>query len=398
MADQFLMAELIRRATRFLHVTTRRVDIDELRFRPQEKTQNIDIELSQALECDLAPKLQKMRLRNPEKFESEFPSLLWREKRMLEEKLFMEKEEKAAKDKQKSRIEMRKRKKKRSHVVHEKMMAILADRERELNEIDKSNQDFRKTIELRVARLKEFEQKRYEDVILMQAKTKAREQRVAARVAQEDSSTRKERAIKSREMFETANKALNAQVNKIMVSSGTLEPVDGCISKEVNLGQRGGLKVSKYLEASTCNEIIELNLSWCELGFTGFSKIVPKLANLENLKQLRLRGNSLGDEAIGIFAKMLQTTKPQTLSSIDLSANNIGNKGAQALAHLIAKGEPCFQTLNLSHNLLRHKGLIAIIQSSFACPKLQLVDLRANRPDPKKMARYRACIPPAVQI
>ncbi|MGC0371452.1 MAG: hypothetical protein DGJ47_000141 [Rickettsiaceae bacterium] len=111
----------------------------------------------------------------------------------------------------------------------------------------------------------------------------------------------------------------------------------------------------------------ELSLSANQIGDEGAIALAENLKkhNLQ-LKALNLSGNQIGDEGVAALTKNLQH---QRLKILGLSNNQIGDEGAVALANYL-KEHPALRILNLHINQIGDEGAVALANSLKENPEL----------------------------
>lgn len=118
-----------------------------------------------------------------------------------------------------------------------------------------------------------------------------------------------------------------------------------CVKTNINIDE-----LVKFLQRNTY--ITCLGLICCEIKAKG----IEKLANLpQNITSLNLSWDDIGAEGAEALTKNL----PQNITSLYLSGNNIGDEGAKALAKNLRQN---ITSLDLSGNNIRTEGVAALAQ------------------------------------
>ena len=82
----------------------------------------------------------------------------------------------------------------------------------------------------------------------------------------------------------------------------------------------------KMTELISCPRLQGLDLSYNEIGDKGAIELADGLKDCKSLQSLNLKGNKIGDEgSIGLADKLKDC---KSLQSLDLVGNNIGDEGA----------------------------------------------------------------------
>lgn len=111
--------------------------------------------------------------------------------------------------------------------------------------------------------------------------------------------------------------------------------------------------------------------------------LAPSIARMQNLRELNLNGNSMGESGITQFASLLAQLENfpgmPNLQSLNLANNLKGleESGLQALTYFLAS-TPNLQELNLGNNDLGER-LVLLIDTIASLPKLQKLNLHSNQ-------------------
>lgn len=135
------------------------------------------------------------------------------------------------------------------------------------------------------------------------------------------------------------------------------------------LGCRGARQLSEALAVNTV--LTELDLSHNFLPADAAGYLAEALLENQSLAALRLDGNSL--QARGL-EKLIELKGNRSLTSLQLSDNEIGPDGAEFLEELLQDNESLVQ-LDLSHNSLRGTSMAALakgLQRNFTLTSLSV--------------------------
>ncbi|GBG35039.1 Protein kinase, putative, partial [Hondaea fermentalgiana] len=94
-----------------------------------------------------------------------------------------------------------------------------------------------------------------------------------------------------------------------------------------------------------------------DIGDKGATALANALASYETLQTLNLGGNKIGDEGTTALANALASY--ESLQTLNLGGNNIGDEGAMALANALANNES-LHTLHLGGNNIGDEGAMAL--------------------------------------
>ena len=81
---------------------------------------------------------------------------------------------------------------------------------------------------------------------------------------------------------------------------------------------------------------------------------------LSKIDTIDLSGNNIGDKGIKVLAKTLENNK--TIHTIDLFNNNIGVEGIKVLAKTLENNKT-IHTINLSYNSIGDEGIKALAKA-----------------------------------
>jgi Ran GTPase-activating protein (RanGAP) involved in mRNA processing and transport len=121
----------------------------------------------------------------------------------------------------------------------------------------------------------------------------------------------------------------------------------------------------------------ELSLSECYMGSVGARHLADGLSSKNSVVEtLNLSFNQLGDEEVGIFARMLLAN--QNLKSLHLYSNNIGDAGALELA-VVLRQNNTLDYLDLETNQIGSDGASALADALVVNNALKDLYLLFNR-------------------
>jgi hypothetical protein len=120
----------------------------------------------------------------------------------------------------------------------------------------------------------------------------------------------------------------------------------------------------------------ELSLEHCYMGPAGARHLADGLSSKNSVvEKVDLPGNQLGDEEVGIFARLLLAN--QNLKSLDLRVNNIGDAGALELAFALRQNST-LELLDLDSNQIGSNGARALADALVMNDALKDLDLLDN--------------------
>ena len=123
-------------------------------------------------------------------------------------------------------------------------------------------------------------------------------------------------------------------------------------------------------------DLIHLNLSSTGLGDDGTKTIVESLGKTaESLEVLNLAGNEIKKAAkqLADFLKI-----KDSLVQIRLEENELGNRGAKAIAEALHEGHEKLEEVDLSMNEIEDEGALAIVKSLKDKKNLKSIVLKDN--------------------
>eukprot|EP00744_Colponema_vietnamica_P002944 GILI01004567.1.p1 GENE.GILI01004567.1~~GILI01004567.1.p1 ORF type:complete len:438 (+),score=130.07 GILI01004567.1:129-1442(+) len=119
-----------------------------------------------------------------------------------------------------------------------------------------------------------------------------------------------------------------------------------------------------------------LNLANMHLGPECFNVILPSLASLTNLTELHVAGNSLTLQNLSDLASTIPASV--SLSIFDVSFNEIGSEGFEALLPLLNRSAPTLRQLRLHSCRVGSPGLASLSELLSSAPLLEDLDIAHN--------------------
>ncbi len=162
--------------------------------------------------------------------------------------------------------------------------------------------------------------------------------------------------------------------------------ISNSINTSINLSSQGikNVNINTFIPliSKITNTLTSLVLSFNNIGDEGASALANNLPN--TLQDLYLSSNNIGYEGASALANKL----PNTLTYLYLSSNNIGDEGASALANKLPN---TLQALYLSSNNIGDEGAEAIISNLSRLTSLSELYLKYNnisKPIINKLKEY----------
>ena len=118
--------------------------------------------------------------------------------------------------------------------------------------------------------------------------------------------------------------------------------------------------LSKYMRNFKL-DILDLSLKECNIGSNGIIELSASIAFLRNLSSLDLCGNNIGPMAIAELCNSILSLN-ETLQSLDLSSNSLGDKGAIVVAKVIPQMN-ILMKLDLTVNQIGESGVVFLSKS-----------------------------------
>ncbi len=137
------------------------------------------------------------------------------------------------------------------------------------------------------------------------------------------------------------------------------------------IGDDGLAKITRAIAKRRQKSIVDLHLSFNDIGPGGTGTLMNKLLS-QNVVTLSLDNNLLGDAGCQLVAASL--TSMHHLSRLDLSFNQIGSRGVNALMRALI-GCESLTFLGLSGNVMKISGAIAMGFALAQHPRLSHVEL-----------------------
>ena len=144
---------------------------------------------------------------------------------------------------------------------------------------------------------------------------------------------------------------------------------DQTVLKGDKLLEKGGRALGKALRYGAFASAETVDLGWNRIRYRGIASISKSFASGAGGSRvvfLNLQGNSLGDGSMAELGPALVSGLP-ALNRLDLSCNQIMNKGALALAHALFSGGAARLTyLSLRKNDIKDQGATGIVKAARA--------------------------------
>ena len=124
-----------------------------------------------------------------------------------------------------------------------------------------------------------------------------------------------------------------------------------------------------------CPQLVELDLSFNNIGDNGAEQIADALKENHHLKGLNLWGNNIGADGAKQITDALKVNN--ILKTLDLSYNNIGDDGANQIADAL-KGNHSLDSLMLNSNNIGNYGAKKLADALKVNNSLKTLDLMKN--------------------
>ena len=139
--------------------------------------------------------------------------------------------------------------------------------------------------------------------------------------------------------------------------------------------------LNNIVSALAYKDLHVLDMSHCNLSAIIDSSLLPAIKKWKNLTELYLKSCSITGKDMSSLLEGIEMSS--NLNTLDLSNNNIGDEGCQALAvshGMVTKKHPIFhlQKLNLSCCHIRDSGIVALAGSIQENCDIKLLDLSGN--------------------
>ena len=151
------------------------------------------------------------------------------------------------------------------------------------------------------------------------------------------------------------------------------------LKKPLNIVASGIINhnLSNLIDELAFNDLHILDMSHCNLSSIIDSFLLPALKkNWINLTELYLKNCSITEKHMNYIVEGIMASSH--LNTLDLSDNNIGDKGCQALAVLLLHHTSHLQKLNLSCCHISDRGIEALAASIEKYCDIKLLDLSSN--------------------
>lgn len=153
-----------------------------------------------------------------------------------------------------------------------------------------------------------------------------------------------------------------------------------------NIGERGALCLAAEFVRGACPSLQILNLNRCQITTRGFGRLLNgvRLARLDNLVTLQLRGNQLGARSVEYIHNALEKGALSNVTLLDLRENELGLEGAYAMASLLISGiVVTLREIKLQRNNFGNEGfahMVNVLRSIHdeKCRQIESVKLGEN--------------------
>lgn len=153
----------------------------------------------------------------------------------------------------------------------------------------------------------------------------------------------------------------------------------------------GAMSFAVELSRGACAMLQELDLRHCCVRDNGFARVLQgmKMSNLTTIRLLDLRGNLLTAKSINYMKEIASSGIFQSLDSLLLAQNELGDEGADALIRMLFGCMiPLLRVVSLSWNSITDVGFRALVSSLSAIqasllPCLQQLMLNNNLVTPQ---------------
>lgn len=141
-----------------------------------------------------------------------------------------------------------------------------------------------------------------------------------------------------------AQKLRNKRLRKVKYTNPFDQDLSGTgdiqVLRAVNIGEHGALCLASELTRGACPMVERLSLKGCEVHNSGCGKVLQaiKIANLMNIRYLNLRANHLTATSLDYMREVYTSGVLANVLVIDLSDNELGDDGVDALLRLILQG------------------------------------------------------------
>ncbi len=140
-------------------------------------------------------------------------------------------------------------------------------------------------------------------------------------------------------------------------------------------GIAGGRAIADNLKKRNV-ELKELDLSWSDISSDAAIAIAAGLEYCKSLKRLDLTSNKIGDSGVKEISKRLKFC--EKLVNVSLQSNMISSDGAIVLVKGLKFSKNSLQSMDLSENQLGDDGAKALGECLGHCRKLQSINLTSE--------------------
>jgi hypothetical protein len=162
------------------------------------------------------------------------------------------------------------------------------------------------------------------------------------------------------------------------------------------LGERGALCLAAEFVRGACPGLTDLNLNRCQITSRGFGRVLSgiRLARMDSLTSLQLRGNLLGARCIEYLHSALERGALGGVALLDLRENELGVAGAHALGALFFSGlVVALRELRIQRNGLGDEGYAHIVNvmrsiHDAKCPQLACLKVGENQASVAVVAEF----------
>ena len=141
-----------------------------------------------------------------------------------------------------------------------------------------------------------------------------------------------------------------------------------------NIGPLGCVEIVKLFDISK-SQLTSLDLSYNNITDKGVKVLSEVLVNNNKLRSLNLRGNNITDKGAKFLSEVLVNNNK--LRSLNLSVNNITDKGVKFLSEVLVNNNK-LRSLNLSYNNITDKGVKLLSEVLVNNNKLHSLILSGN--------------------
>jgi len=174
----------------------------------------------------------------------------------------------------------------------------------------------------------------------------------------------------------------NSSINKLRLNGHAYSRQNNPISGYNPVGEVGCELLRAFQENNS--NLTNLRIWSCDIGSVDERAIInTTLVSCTNLKEMHFNHNNVTDEQLLPMVEAIRDH--QSLETLSLNYNRIGNVGCEALATLLQDPNCNLQTLFLRHNLINNKGINNLVNSLSNNIKLKNLDISQNQMDNEKV-------------